>query len=181
MSIKTSILIFVAFFSLFALTGCKKTNDKVAEKVIQKAVKNSLGKDSNVDVDINGNGKKVTVKNKETGEYVETSAKGDLEIPAEWPAEIKIYKPSKLVFVANNVGGIQLTFQTDDSLEKIKNWNIEQVKKSGWQEIMNMDVAGNWMGTYQKNDNQISFVAGANKNQGGKDNVITYNYLKANH
>ncbi len=171
-------LLFVLVLSVVVLAGCKKSADKAAEKTAEQAVERAYkNQGQNVDVDIDTEQGEISFENKEQGLSIKTSEQGNLAVPAEWPKEVEIYPDGKLVAVVKNVGNIQLSVQTDDSLDKVKTWYDKLMRDTDWQQEMNMNMGDSWIASYKKDNYQLLFSAAPNEE--GEGNIVSLNYVKA--
>ncbi len=176
-------LLFLGFLALGGLvffSGCKKSEDrpadraadKVAEKAVEKHISRQLGQD--VQVDMDKANQKMTFTNKETGDYIQSSAQGGLKLPDEWPSEIKIYPHGKLVTVMKSNNILHLSWQTDDSQSQVRSWEKRELAKQGWQVKSDVDMGDSWLGVYEKDGHQLNLVFGPNDD--GQGNILSYQY-----
>lgn len=171
------VLIFslIIIFSL-TLSGCKKSEDRAAEKAIEQTAEKHLSRQlgENVKVDIDQDQQKMAFTNKETGEYIQSSAQGDLSLPPEWPKEIKLYPHGKLITVMKADGMLHLGYQTEDGQPQVRKWYQQELDKLGWTVKSNIDMGDSWLAIYEKDGHQLNLVFGPNED--GSGNIITHQY-----
>ncbi len=169
----------ILFFLLMVLlvigvSGCKSPQEKATEKVVENAFEASgQGK---MDVDIDKGKQTIKFSDKEGGGSLQIDNNGNLEVPKKWPKEIKVYKKAKVISVLDNQGDLQFITQTNDGVDKIKQWYEKELADSDWNKVTVMDMGDTWIASYKKNNQQISVTVAVNED--GDGYIVSHNYTK---
>jgi hypothetical protein len=147
---KMLILVLLITTALVA-TACAK----VAEKAVEKAVEKETGAKVNID---SGRGS-VEIKTDEG-----TLKAGEQKLPADFPKDVPVYKPSTIVTsMTSTLDGeksVSVNLSTKDSVDKIVDFYGRELAKNGWTEttVFTGDQGGVAFATlaYEKGDNVVS-------------------------
>jgi len=169
--------LFFIIVSVIFLAGCFNKKSAVDNRIEKNIKQTYEERGENVDVNIDTEKGELTFENKDQGVLVKTSEQGDLELPDDWPKEVKVYPNGKLVAVVKNDEGMHITIKVDDGLDKIKKWYDEQMQKTDWQSEMNFNMGASWMSSYKKGNYQLVFNAGPSEEESG--NMLTISYIQA--
>ncbi len=148
--------------SLFALVGCNRIKEKLAEKAAEKVVESATG----TEVDLGSSSGSVTVRDPKTGAVAHAGA----SVPDGWPSSAPIYPGAKVLGSLSTPEGKQVTFTTTDSPDKVH--DFYKAKLPGKQEAA-LDLGESKMLT--KKDGTTSYVATIGKG----DNETTVQLLVA--
>jgi hypothetical protein len=132
--------------SLFALVGCNRVKEKLAEKAAEKVVESATG----TEVDLSSSSGSVTVRDPKTGAIVRAGA----TVPDGWPSSVPIYPGAKVVASLSTPDGKQVTFTTTDSPDQVD--AFYKAKLPGKQEAA-LDLGESKVLT--KTDGKTSYVA----------------------
>ncbi len=156
------------------LSGCKSPQEKATEKVIENAFEASdQGK---VDVDIDKGKQTIKFSDKEGGGSLQIDNNGNLNVPKEWPKEIKVYKKAKVISVLDNQGDLQFITQTNDNVDKIRQWYEKELVDNNWNKVTVMDMGDTWIGSYKKDKQQVNITITTNED--GDGYIISHNYIR---
>ncbi len=154
-----------------SLAGCKSAKDKAAEKAIE------TGSQGKLSAEVDNQGKRVKIVDKEGGGSLELDQSGNLDVPDAWPDEIGVYPQSKVISVFSNQDNIQFVAQTTEKIDKLIKWYTDKMAQTDWKKLNSLNMGDSWLGSYKKGDYQITFIIGVNED--GEGNIISHNYNKA--
>ncbi len=135
--------------------GGKQLIEKGIEKAIEVGLEHSDKNGKNPNIDFNLGEKGIVVKDQDSGE--EFSIKADSGIPADFPKDIPIYSPSKIM--GSMVMGPMniLTLQSEASSADVFTFYQNQMGESGWATQMSTNMGdGSYTGIFQKDSRQIT-------------------------
>ena len=156
------------------LSGCKSPQEKATEKVIENAFE--VSDQGKVDVDIDKGKQTIKFSDKEGGGSLQIDNNGNLDIPKEWPKEIKVYKKAKVISVLDNQGDLQFITQTNDNVDKIRQWYEKELVDNNWNKVTVMDMGDTWIGSYKKDKQQVNITITINED--GDGYIISHNYIR---
>lgn len=138
--------------------GGKELIEKGVQKAVELGIEHS-GQNQNgkPDVDFSFGDKGIVVKDQNSGE--EFSIKTDTEVPADFPKDITIYSPSK-VLGSMAMGPMHvLTLESPDSVQTVFDFYQDQMQKNGWNTQTAANVGdGSFTGLYQKDQRQVTLT-----------------------
>jgi len=165
---KAFISLFVLLF-VIVLSGCtKKAEEKMAEKMVEKTIENQIGQ--KVDIDVNKDGNQFKMENKETGESVTI---GTTDVPDAWPDDFPLYDAQVTASVESNQG-VNLTMESDDSVEDIQQWYEDELEGSGWKQQSVMGMGVMWSATYEQESEQVSVLIAPGEDDGISNITLVY-------
>ncbi len=120
---------------LAVVPGCKKASESSAEKAAERAIEKATG--NKADVNISGEGVKVTGKEGGKEFSYEVSGKGGGALPKSFPGDVPRY-PGATVLSSMSQGNemSMVTFQTGDATDRVYEFYSAELKDGGW-EIVN--------------------------------------------
>ena len=130
---------------VFMLAGCGKSPE---EKAIEKAVEKSTGSDAKVD--LSDKGMQISGKTEE-GAFSLSTGEGT-EIPKDFPADVLVYRPSKVGAAMNMPEGQSLTLTTSDDSTKVGETYKREMTAKGWSEQASMNMGAQSMLVYEKEE-----------------------------
>ena len=137
--------LFCLFFSIVFLTGC---GERAEEKKIEQA--------TGTKADVNLSNKKMKITGEtENGKYTVTAGE-ETEIPADFPDDVFIYRPSEVVMAMKVPEGYSLTLTSSDDRSKILDTYRQKMHTNGWTEQTSMSMGPQSMLVYRKNDRTAS-------------------------
>lgn len=163
-----NISLFVIFVALATVvlygSGCnpfeaaqEKAEEKAAEKMLE-----SMGGEG-VDVDLDDDGEKATIKIKNKDGGGDMMFGDDVELPDDLNDSIMVYDNAKPVSVIRDLGGedsAMITLKSEDSLEEVANWYADKYENEGWEQEQSVDVNGTKMLGYVKDGEQLLVTFG---------------------
>lgn len=126
-------------------TGCSKTPE---EKVIEKRIEEATGADA--EVDLSRKGMKISGET-EGGEFTVSTGEGT-EIPKDFPADVFIYRPSKVMTAMKMPEGQSLALTTKDNGPKIAETYKREMTAKGWSEQASMNMGAQSVLVYEKKE-----------------------------
>lgn len=139
----------VVLMAVVLVVGCGK---QVAERAIEKSIKQDSGQ--NADVDIGNN--TMTIKTDE-GTFAVASGK-DAKLPATFPDDILIYKGASLQTVMETPEGFHLVCQIADALSKVlESYQTSMISK-GWAQDVSMDMGAQKMVVFKKDERTANII-----------------------
>jgi hypothetical protein len=150
-SMRPSLLKTACFVSaLGLLAGCSSVADKAAENAIEK----ETGGQANVDTD-NG------TMHVETSEG--TFDAGGNKLPADWPSDAPIYTGATIQYAASanpttGKAGAAVVFMTSDSVQKVSDFYVAQLKEQGWKIEGTVNAGGALTIGATKDERSLSLV-----------------------
>ncbi len=167
-----NISLFIMFATLatvvFYGAGCnpfeaaqEKAQEKVEEKMAEKMLESMGGE--GVDVDLDEDGEKATVKVKNEDGDGEMLFGDEVELPDDLSDSIMIYDNAVPVSVIRNLGGeasAMIALKTEDSLKDVANWYVDKYETEGWEQEQSVDVNGTKMLGWVKDDEQLLVTFG---------------------
>jgi hypothetical protein len=89
------------------------------------------------------------------------------EIPDDFPDDVFIYKPSTVVVSMMVPEGQAITLTTKDDQAKVLDAYASEMEKKGWAKEGSMDMGGNKMLVYKKDERvaNVSILKAGNKTQ----------------
>lgn len=143
---------------ILVLAGCEKTPEQTAT---EKKIEDSAGVDTKVDVQKN----EITIT-EETGEEKYTISSGEgAEIPKDFPADVYIYQPSRVMTAMDMPEGGALGLTTTDDVPTVAETYKREMTARNWSEQTSVKNGGRFMLVYQKEERT------ANITIGGKDDA----------
>ncbi|MBN2468241.1 MAG: hypothetical protein JXD19_08830 [Deltaproteobacteria bacterium] len=128
---------------ILLIAGCGKSPE---EKAIEKSIEESTGGKADVDISKKG----ITISGEtEEGTYTVTSGEGT-EIPKDFPADVFIYHPCKIMSAVNLPGGHSLALATKDDGSTVTEKYKKEMTAKGWSEQTSMNMGGQTMLVYEK-------------------------------
>ncbi len=146
----------------------KDLSQKFAESLIEGIVEHAAsedGKDIDIDIDLNEDGTGgITIKG-EDGEEVVFSGSTD-EIPETFPKDVYLVK-GEIESVGSMKSGegeiITVIIKAEDSFKDAMANIKSEMKDNGWASTMNMNMGGESMQIYTKEDNSVTITANNKK------------------
>lgn len=137
-----------------SLSGCFKSGaEKSVEKKLEKKIEKQTGGQANVDID-KGN-TKLTLTDDEGGGTINIDSSGNLDLPEEWPDDVKVY-PADIISSMVGEDGLNLVQQTDDKPKDVIDWYDKKYSK--WEKSAAMDIGGSIMRTYDRGSESFTVV-----------------------
>ena len=127
------LLLAIAIAGVFALPGCKRASEAIAEKAIETA--------SGDKVDIKQDGDTVSIKT-EQGEMKVATAQdgGSVALPADFPADVYLPEP-RTVSSAMDMGGMKaVNIATSVALAQVSADVEKSMQGQGWKREMSMQT-----------------------------------------
>ena len=134
-----------------SLSGCFK---KPSEKIIEKSIEKETG--GQVQVDIDNDGSRVTYTDKESGTQVNIDTGGNLELPEEWPSDVKVYSNAGILSSTSGDDGVNLVLTTEDSPDEVVAWYDEEF--ADWEQVGAMNIGNSIMRTYDFGSKSFTVV-----------------------
>ncbi len=104
------------------------------------AAEKYLSKSTGADVDIEGDGEKVTI----TSEDGTISFEEGGELPDDFPSDLPIYPNAKLTgswtAEGENANGVSTVWETSDSVDKVGDYYKKELPKAGWKLTLTSEV-----------------------------------------
>jgi len=123
--------------------GCGKSPE---EKAIEKTVEKAIGGDAKVD--LSNKGMNVSGRTKEGAFSISTGE--EIEVPKDFPADVLVYRPSKVVTAANMPEGQSLALTTSDESTKVVEAYKREMVAQGWSEQTSLNMGAQSMLVYEK-------------------------------
>jgi hypothetical protein len=138
-------ILFCLFFSIIFLTGCGESAEK--EK-IEKAT------GTKADMDLSNKKMKITGET-ENGKYTITAGE-ETEIPGDFPDDVFIYRPSKVIMAMKVPEGHSLTLTSSDDRSRILDTYKQKMDAKGWTEETSIIMGPQSTIVYKKNGRTAS-------------------------
>jgi hypothetical protein len=137
---------------LFSFSSCgKNTEEKTMEKTTEKMIDQSSG--GKVKVDLSQ--EQIKIKDQH-GEAV-ISAKGNGQIPADFPKDVYVHPNTKVLIAQTVDGGFHLLLESKEDPEPLVNTYKGKMKTDGWKETNAISMGATGIITYEK-DNRRALV-----------------------
>lgn len=142
----------VLLMAAMMVFGCgKKSAERATEKMLEMSIKENGGE--NAKVDINDNGISI-----ETEDGAMKMSSGEAaKIPASFPKDVLIYKGAKLQMAMELPQGLNLMFESQDTVQKVSDAYLSAMTSEGWTKEMAMDMGEQKMLAFKK-DNRVANV-----------------------
>ena len=145
---------------LLVLVGCgKKTEEKIAEKIIEK----SIG--GKADVDIAKGTMNIETEDGNMSVQTGKSAK----IPDKFPTDIFVFKPSDVLMAMELPKGYTISLKTGKDVAAVTSAYKKSMTDKGWKQKAAMDLDGKSMFFYEK-EKRVTHVAISHKD--GETNIV---------
>jgi hypothetical protein len=130
---------------ILVLAGCEKTPEQTAT---EKKIEDSIGADTKVDPPKN----EMTIT-EETGEGKYTISSGEgAEIPKDFPADVFIYRPSKVINALDMPEGSSLGLTTTDDVPTVAETYKREMTARSWSEQTAVNDGAQSMLVYEKEE-----------------------------
>jgi hypothetical protein len=150
--LNTSLKFIVALALVFTFSACGKSpNEKSAEKAAEKAIEQSSG--GKVKVDLSQD----QIKIKDQHGEANISAKGQAQIPADFPKDVYLHPNTKVLIAQTVDGGFHLLLESTEEPEPLVNTYKGKMKTAGWKETNAISMGATGIFTYEK-DNRTAMV-----------------------
>jgi len=130
---------------ILLVAGCGKTPE---EKVIEKRIEGATGADA--EVDLSKKGMEISGET-ERGKFTVSTGEGT-EIPKDFPNDVFIYRPSKVMTAMNMPEGRSLTLTTKDDGPKVVETYKQEMTAKGWSEQASMNLGAQSVLVYEKKE-----------------------------
>lgn len=141
--ILTVALVGVAAMALVS-SGCRRANQSIAEKIMEKAIEKQNGGKASVDLSEG----KVKIKTKD-GE-VEYAGGDSVKLPEGFPKDIYIEGGAKLKMAVRNPEGFMVSLTTKSDAQKLFEKYSAEMKGQGWEEKTSFNAEGQRGANYEK-------------------------------
>lgn len=191
-SVGTALIIFVMIGisllgSFFTGRGGERTIMKGFEKIIESEIEKSGG-----DVDVEFDKKGWTIRDKSSGatgefrfdkqEIVVRDDEGrehavfkiTENLPSDFPSDVPIFSPSKVVASMVVGPGVSVTLETKSALGEVAGFYKEELPKNGWSSTREASFGNMFSGTYKKGERKLA--VSANPDIDGEKVTITLFY-----
>ena len=143
-------------FALLLLVGCSDEKTYSTEG-------------GDVTVKRNGSDIEITGESDEGNKFTAQSGK-NVEIPADFPSDIPIYKGAKpLVVMQMDAQGQSVTLESGDSLDTVYQFYVDALQANGWTLEAQMDWGSQKMISATKGDHQTAVSIGSTD---GKTQIV---------
>ena len=137
---------------LFSLAACgKNAEEKKMEKTTEKMIEQSSG--GKVKVDLSQ--EQIKIKDQH-GEAV-ISAKGNVQIPNDFPKDVYVHPNTKVLIAQTVDGGFHVLLESAEDPEPLVNTYKGKMKTDGWKETNAISMGATGIITYEK-DNRRAMV-----------------------
>ncbi len=151
---KIFLLVVLVFATAIVISGCKKLEQKAAEKYIET-------KSGAQDVDIKDDG--ISIKDEQGNEF---SVKQNKELPSNWPNNVPYYKKGTIdqSSVMDLPGGrtFSLSINTEDKLDEVISYYKAEFEKEGFKTNLEMTNEENSLLGFQTDE--LSATVGISNN-----------------
>ncbi|MGB5409059.1 MAG: hypothetical protein WBN43_20030 [Thiogranum sp.] len=139
---------------ILVLTGCGKAPE-------QTATENKIEDSSRVDTKVDVQKNEMTVSG-ETGKEKRTISSGEgAEVPKDFPADVYIYRPSRVMTAMDMPKGTSLGLTTDDDVPIVAETYKREMTARNWSEQTSMKEGERWMLGYHKEERIASIAIGS--------------------
>lgn len=143
----TKCFVILSFVALL-FSGCGSSSEEAA---IEKQIKEATGSDADVSITEDG----ISIRGKtDVGAFSIRSGEGT-EIPENFPADVFVYKPSKIGSYMNAPKGQTLNLYTDDAVKKVREAYRSEMANKGWKEESSLNMGLQTVLSYSKEDREI--------------------------
>ena len=132
----------VFFLCSLGLGGCGMVQEMIFEKAIE------AGSGEKVDIDMS----KESVDIKTNEGNLSVSSGDDVKLPDTFPKDIYFDKNAEIRMAMDLPEGVSVTFVSNESVAAVKDKYTAEMAKNGWSQEMTMDVNGQSMFGFQKQD-----------------------------
>lgn len=173
---KNKVLLPTAIVSLLLLSGCslpskENAEQKIGEKIMEKAIESQTGGKVNVDTDND----QMNINTKDGN--LSMSSTGEAKIPENFPTDIYVAEDAKVNFAASNLGtgkDVSIAYITAASLDDVSEKYKQEMTKNGYTKDTEMDMGSQGkVLTFKKGQTTASILIGQsqNKETAGKTSV----------
>ncbi|AMA09743.1 hypothetical protein AWQ23_10650 [Picosynechococcus sp. PCC 73109] len=149
-------LILPAFFlCALSLGGCGMVQEIIFEKAIE------AGSGEKVDIDMS----KESVDIKTNEGNLSVSSGDNVKLPDTFPKDIYFDKNAEIRMAMDLPEGVSVTFVTNESVAAVKDKYTAEMAKNGWTQEMTMDVNGQSMFGFQKQERASQIMIYADQDQ----------------
>ena len=152
----------ICFLLSVLMIGCgcsEEAEDKVAEKIAEKAIEAQTGQKADIDVEKES----MRIKTKD-GEMTMTSGKA-AKLPDDFPADIPICEGCTLDMAMEVPQGYSLSFTTKDDVSKVSEWYLNAMIDKGWTKEAFMDMGKQTMLVFRKGERGVNVAISHDNDQ----------------
>jgi hypothetical protein len=139
---------------IFVLAGCGKTPEQTAT---EKKIEDAVGVDTKVDVQKN----EMTLNGERKGGAYTTSSGENAEIPKDFPADVYIYRPSKIMTAMAMPEGGVLGLTTSDDVPTVAEAYKREMTARSWSEQSAVKNGERLMLVYEKEERIADITIGS--------------------
>jgi len=145
---------FCALCLILVLAGCGKAPEQTAT---EKKIEDAGGVDTKVDLEK----KEVTITGKTEGGKYTSSSGEEAEIPKDFPADVYVYRPSKVMTAMDMPEGGALGLTTDDDVPTVAETYKREMTARNWSEQTSVENGGRFMLVYEKQERIANIAIGS--------------------
>lgn len=147
---------------LAVVPACKKSSESSAEKAAERAIERATG--NKADVNISGEGVKVTGKEGGKEFSYEVAGKGGAALPKSFPEDVPRY-PGAAVLSTMSQGNemSMVTFQTGDTTDQAYEFYDAKLREGGWEIVQEVTTPQMRMVSGKKGERQANVTVFSGK------------------
>jgi hypothetical protein len=164
--------VFVLIASVIVATNCG--GKKAQERAVQKAIEDSIKKQSGGKAKVDLSKGQITIKDKQ-GEMTMTQG-GGAQLPDGFPNDVPVYPGAAITMSAKQPKAFMVMLTSKDDKKKVADTYKSTLKAQGWEEGSSMDMGDVTSLEYKKEKEKRTLVIGISKDNAGSR--ITLNVEK---
>jgi len=155
-------MVLVVLCLMVVVPSCKKASESSAEKAAERAVERATG--NKADVNISGEGVKITGKEDGKEFSYEVSGKGGVALPKGFPDDLPRYPGAEVLSSMSQGDAMSLvTFQTTDAPDRVYEFYGAKLRDGGWEIVNEVAVQQMRMIGGEKADREVNLTIVSDK------------------
>lgn len=145
--------LFVALCSLILIAGCgRKSQEKISESVIKKAIEKQSGGKAKVDLSEGS----ISIQTEE-GSFQMSSGES-AKIPDNFPSDVYVFEGAKIEAVMQSTEGSTLSLSTQDTISKVTGKYRSEMTNKGWKQESTINMGDQQMLLFTKDERASTVI-----------------------
>lgn len=176
--IRTTFILIGLAIMIILIPACgscvEKATESAVEKALEKAIEKQTGEEADIEINAEDEGQ-VKVSTDQGSMQIGT----DTKVPEDFPKDVPIYDGAEpMMAISHNEAMGMVSLQTDDDLEKVKDFYLKQMEKNGWAKRSEMNLQGTYMFGFEKEKRMANITITPNTDADNKGTVINLQVAK---